>query len=330
MLPRAARSSAPRGRTRTSSTAASSGCAGTSRASTRSSRSAGRTRWELPRSSTTRTSLPIVGVPKTIDNDLSGTDYTFGFDTAVCICTEAIDRLHTTAESHNRVMVVEAMGRHAGWIALMSGIAGGADLILIPEHPVDLDEVAGPRPAPPPRQELLDRRRQRGCELPGVEDRARSTSSATSGSRSEASARRWPADRGAHRLRGAGDRSRPRPAWRHPTPRDRVLASASALRRPSWSTRVSSVGWRRCTATTSSRSANEATAELKLVPDDWYEVARRVLRLDALGGAWPTSPATEPAGDEHGVHACALERQHLVARENGDVGDRELAGGHVR
>jgi 6-phosphofructokinase 1 len=78
--------------------------------------------------------FPVVGVPKTIDNDLSGTDYTFGFDTAVSIATEAIDRLHTTAESHNRVMVLEVMGRHAGWIAVMSGIAGGADVILIPEH----------------------------------------------------------------------------------------------------------------------------------------------------------------------------------------------------
>ena len=78
--------------------------------------------------------FPVVGVPKTIDNDLSGTDYTFGFDTAVSIATEAIDRLHTTAESHNRVMVVEVMGRHAGWIAVMSGIAGGADVILIPEQ----------------------------------------------------------------------------------------------------------------------------------------------------------------------------------------------------
>jgi 6-phosphofructokinase 1 len=78
--------------------------------------------------------FPVVGVPKTIDNDLSGTDYTFGFDTAVAICTEAIDRLHTTAESHNRVMVVEVMGRHSGWIAVMSGIAGGADVVLIPEQ----------------------------------------------------------------------------------------------------------------------------------------------------------------------------------------------------
>ncbi|KAA1417953.1 6-phosphofructokinase [Nocardioides humilatus] len=83
----------------------------------------------------------VVGVPKTIDNDLSGTDFTFGFDTAVNIATEAIDRLHTTAESHHRVLVVEVMGRHAGWIALHSGIAGGASIVLIPEQPFDIDEV---------------------------------------------------------------------------------------------------------------------------------------------------------------------------------------------
>ncbi len=83
--------------------------------------------------------LAVVGVPKTIDNDLAGTDYTFGFDTAVSVATEAIDRLHTTAESHNRVMVVEVMGRHTGWIAVMSAIAGGADVVLIPEEPMTLD-----------------------------------------------------------------------------------------------------------------------------------------------------------------------------------------------
>ena len=115
--------------------------------------------------------LPVVGVPKTIDNDLSGTDYTFGFDTAVFIATEAIDRLHTTAESHNRVMVVEVMGRHTGWIAVMSGIAGGADVILVPEIPVDFEEVA----------ETIRKRHARGknfsivvvsegCELPGLAD----------------------------------------------------------------------------------------------------------------------------------------------------------------
>lgn len=85
--------------------------------------------------------VKLVGVPKTIDNDLSATDYTFGFDTAVSIATEAIDRLHSTAESHQRVMVIEVMGRHAGWIALFSGLAGGADCILIPERPFDIDEV---------------------------------------------------------------------------------------------------------------------------------------------------------------------------------------------
>jgi 6-phosphofructokinase 1 len=85
--------------------------------------------------------LNVVGVPKTIDNDLSATDYTFGFDTAVNIATECIDRLHTTAESHHRIIVAEVMGRHAGWIATFAGIAGGADIILIPEIPIDMDEV---------------------------------------------------------------------------------------------------------------------------------------------------------------------------------------------
>jgi ATP-dependent phosphofructokinase / diphosphate-dependent phosphofructokinase len=87
--------------------------------------------------------VPVVGVPKTIDNDLNGTDFTFGFQTAVQIATDAIDRLHTTAESHNRVIVVEVMGRHAGWIAAYAGIAGGADVILVPERPFDVDEVCG-------------------------------------------------------------------------------------------------------------------------------------------------------------------------------------------
>ena len=96
--------------------------------------------------------INVVGVPKTIDNDLSGTDYTFGFDTAVQICTDAIDRLHTTAESHNRVIVLEVMGRHAGWIAVHSGIAGGADAILIPERPFDIEKVC----------EHLRRRHQKG------------------------------------------------------------------------------------------------------------------------------------------------------------------------
>jgi phosphofructokinase-like protein len=84
---------------------------------------------------------PLVGVPKTIDNDVEGTDTTFGFDTAVSVATEAIDRLRTTAESHHRAMIVEVMGRQAGWIALHSGVAGGADIVLIPEHPFDLELV---------------------------------------------------------------------------------------------------------------------------------------------------------------------------------------------
>ncbi len=96
--------------------------------------------------------IHVIGVPKTIDNDLSATDVTFGFDTAVQIATEAIDRLHTTAESHNRILVVEVMGRSAGWIALHSGIAGGADVILIPEIPFDIDEVC----------RLIGRRHERG------------------------------------------------------------------------------------------------------------------------------------------------------------------------
>jgi len=85
--------------------------------------------------------IPIVGVPKTIDNDLGGTDFTFGFQTAVQIATDAIDRLHTTAESHHRVMILEVMGRHAGWIATYSGMAGGADAILVPERPFDIEAV---------------------------------------------------------------------------------------------------------------------------------------------------------------------------------------------
>lgn len=96
--------------------------------------------------------LKIVGIPKTIDNDLSATDYTFGFDTAVNVAMESIDRLHTTAESHNRVMVVEIMGRHAGWIALEAGLAGGADAILIPEFPMSIQEIC----------EMIKRRHSRG------------------------------------------------------------------------------------------------------------------------------------------------------------------------
>jgi 6-phosphofructokinase 1 len=96
--------------------------------------------------------VKVLGVPKTIDNDLGGTDVTFGFDTALQVATDAIDRLHTTAESHHRNLVVEVMGRHAGWIALHSGLAGGADVILIPERPFDIDDVC----------RLIRRRHERG------------------------------------------------------------------------------------------------------------------------------------------------------------------------
>jgi phosphofructokinase-like protein len=98
---------------------------------------------------------PVVGVPKTIDNDLSGTDVTFGFDTALSIATEAIDRLHSTAESHDRVMVCEVMGRHTGWIALRSGMAGGADVILIPEQPLTVERCC----------DLIQRRHARGKDF---------------------------------------------------------------------------------------------------------------------------------------------------------------------
>jgi len=97
----------------------------------------------------------VVGVPKTIDNDLSGTDYTFGFDTAVSIATEAIDRLHSTAESHDRVMVCEVMGRHTGWIAVMAGMAGGADVILTPERPVTVETCC----------ELIQKRHAKGKDF---------------------------------------------------------------------------------------------------------------------------------------------------------------------
>lgn len=96
--------------------------------------------------------LKCIGVPKTIDNDLPGTDYTFGFNTAVAIATEALDRLHTTAEAHHRVMILEVMGRYTGWIALEAGLAGGADIILIPEKPFDIDEIC----------DYIRRRQERG------------------------------------------------------------------------------------------------------------------------------------------------------------------------
>ena len=220
---------------------------------------------------------PVVGVPKTIDNDLAGTDYTFGFDTAVAICTEAIDRLHTTAESHNRVMVVEVMGRHAGWIAVYSGIAGGADVILIPERPIDIDEVCG---------EIKRRHASgknfsivvvsEGCELPGVEDKGE-------------------VDQFGHKLlakRGVGESIGNEIELRtgfetrvtvlghvqrggSPTPRDRILASRFGLKAADL---VEAHAFGQMAALHGddvvSVSLEEATAELKTVPDAWYDVAR--------------------------------------------------------
>jgi len=223
---------------------------------------------------------PVVGVPKTIDNDLSGTDYTFGFDTAVAICTEAIDRLHTTAESHNRVMVVEVMGRHTGWIAVHSGIAGGADVILIPEQPVDFDDVCN---------EIASRHAKgknfsivvvsEGCELPGDEDKGE-------------------VDQFGHRLlakRGVGERlgeeieSRTGYETRvtvlghiqrggSPTARDRILATRFGLKAADLVVEGSygKMAALRGDAVIAVPLA-EATAELKTVPVEWYDVAKTFL-----------------------------------------------------
>ena len=221
--------------------------------------------------------LPVVGVPKTIDNDLSGTDYTFGFDTAVSICTEAIDRIHTTAESHNRVMVVEVMGRHAGWIAVHSGIAGGADVILIPERPFEFDDVC----------EEIRRRHGRGknfsivvisegCELPGADDKGE-------------------VDQFGHRLlakRGVGERLGDEIEERtgfetrvtvlghvqrggSPTPRDRILATRFGLKAADL---IEAGEFGQMTALRGDDviacSLEEATAELKTVTPEWYDVAK--------------------------------------------------------
>ena len=221
--------------------------------------------------------LPVVGVPKTIDNDLNGTDYTFGFDTAVYVATEAIDRCHSTAESHSRIIVVETMGRHAGWIALMSGIAGGADYILIPEQRVDYDDVAA----------AVERRRARGksfsvivasegAELPGVEDsgevddfgHVRVENRAVGDTVAKAIESRTGMQARATVLgyiqRGGS-----------PTPRDRVLGLRFGLEAADL---VEARNWGRMAALHGddvvSVPLTEATAELKLVPDSWYETAK--------------------------------------------------------
>jgi ATP-dependent phosphofructokinase / diphosphate-dependent phosphofructokinase len=221
--------------------------------------------------------LPVVGVPKTIDNDLSGTDYTFGFDTAVSVATEAIDRLHTTAESHNRVMVVEVMGRHAGWIAVTSGIAGGADVILIPEQPVDFDEVAhGIRSRHARGKNFSIVVISEGCELPGLEDTGE-------------------VDQFGHvtlAQRGVGERLGREIEQRTgfetrvtvlghvqrggtPTPRDRVLATRYGLKAAELA-HAGSFGQMAALRGDDivAVSLEEATAKLKTVPPEWYAVAQ--------------------------------------------------------
>ena len=221
--------------------------------------------------------FPVVGVPKTIDNDLSATDYTFGFDTAVFICTEAIDRLHTTAESHNRVMVVEVMGRHTGWIAVMSGIAGGADVILIPEHPISVEEAC----------DDIRRRHERGKDFSIVV--------VSEGYELEGGDDGGDVDEFGHvRLseRGVGARLASEIEERtgyetrvtvlghvqrggSPTPRDRVLATRYGLKAADL---VHEGKFGRMAALHGDAivdvSLEEATAELKTVPEEWYDVAR--------------------------------------------------------
>jgi ATP-dependent phosphofructokinase / diphosphate-dependent phosphofructokinase len=220
---------------------------------------------------------PVVGVPKTIDNDLSATDYTFGFDTAVQVATEAIDRLHTTAEAHNRVMVVEVMGRHTGWIAVTSGIAGGADVILIPEHPITVEEAC----------EEIRHRHDRGKDFSivvvseGYEPEGVSVTRGAGldefghvrlGGVGELLAREIEARTGyetrvtvlGHIQRGGS-----------PTPRDRVLATRFGLKAADLvhEERFGQMAALRGDAIVAVPLA-EAVAELKTVPREWYDVAR--------------------------------------------------------
>jgi ATP-dependent phosphofructokinase / diphosphate-dependent phosphofructokinase len=221
--------------------------------------------------------LPIVGVPKTIDNDLNGTDYTFGFDTAVAVATEAIDRCHSTAESHNRIIVVETMGRHAGWIALFSGIAGGADYIFIPEQPVDYDAAAA----------AVERRKTRGknfsvivasegSELPGFADEGevdefghvRVENRAVGETVAQEIEKRTSMQTRATVLgyiqRGGS-----------PTARDRILGLRFGLKAADL---VLEGNWGQMAAlhgdNVLSVPLTEATAELKLVTQDWYDTAK--------------------------------------------------------
>jgi phosphofructokinase-like protein len=227
--------------------------------------------------------LPVVGVPKTIDNDLSATDYTFGFDTAVWIATEAIDRLHTTAESHNRVMVLEVMGRHTGWIAVMSGIAGGADVILIPEQPITVEDAC----------EELRRRHERGKDFSIVVVSEGYELTYASGETRQVAEEARASDQFGHvRLGGVGDALAREIEERtgfetrvtvlghvqrggSPTPRDRVLATryglkaADLVHEERWGTMAALQG-----DSVVEVALADAVAELKTVPPHWYDVAK--------------------------------------------------------
>ena len=227
--------------------------------------------------------FPVVGVPKTIDNDLSATDYTFGFDTAVWIATEAIDRLHTTAESHNRVMVLEVMGRHTGWIGVMSGIAGGADVILIPEQPITVEDAC----------DELRRRHGRGKDFSiVVVSEGYELTYASGETRAVAEEARASDQFGHIRFGGVGDALAREIEERtgfetrvtvlghvqrggSPTPRDRVLATryglkaADLVQEERWGTMAALHGDEIVEVPLAA-----AVAELKTVPPAWYDVAR--------------------------------------------------------
>jgi ATP-dependent phosphofructokinase / diphosphate-dependent phosphofructokinase len=225
--------------------------------------------------------FPVVGIPKTIDNDLSATDYTFGFDTAVTICTEAIDRLHTTAESHNRVMVVEVMGRHTGWIAVMSGIAGGADVILIPEQPITVERACAE----------IERRHRRGKDFSIVVVSEGYELTYESGERRQVAQEVATDEFGHVRLGGVGHALaldiEERTGYEtrvtvlghvqrggSPTARDRVLATRYGLKAADM---VEERKFGRMAALHGDAivdvTLEDATRELKTVPADWYEVA---------------------------------------------------------
>ncbi|MBA2614380.1 MAG: 6-phosphofructokinase [Actinobacteria bacterium] len=227
--------------------------------------------------------VPVVGVPKTIDNDLSATDYTFGFDTAVTIATEAIDRLHTTAESHNRVMVVEVMGRHTGWIAVMSGIAGGADVILIPEQPMTVEECC----------DEIRSRHGRGKDFSIVVVSEGYELTYASGERQAVAGEPAATDQFGHvRLGGVGDALAREIETRtgyetrvtvlghvqrggSPTPRDRVLATRFGLKAADL---VHEGQFGMMAALHGDEIVavplRDAVVELKTVPPGWYDVAR--------------------------------------------------------